>query len=210
MKIGRLLLRAAVGGFFVGHGTQKLFGWFGGNGLKGTTEGFEQLGLRPAKVHATAAGIAEAGGGALMVAGLETPLAAAALTATMITAIQKVHLKNGPWTANGGYEYNLVLIAAALAIAEVGPGPLSLDAARGKEREGSGWALAALAAGIAGAAGAHLLNGTSSAPEPAQSSPEAPDSLQDEVAQAASDSAEEATAPSAGAPASPAAVSPGS
>jgi putative oxidoreductase len=170
MKIGRLLLRAAVGGFFVGHGTQKLFGWFGGHGLEGTTKGFEQLGLRPAKVHATAAGIAEAGGGALMVAGLETPLAAAALTATMITAIQKVHLKSGPWAANGGYEYNVVLIAAALAIAEVGPGPLSLDAARGKERVGSGWALAALLAGAVGAAGAHFYSESQPAPAPAAES----------------------------------------
>ena len=145
MKIGRLLLRLAVGGFFVGHGTQKLFGWFGGNGLKGTAEGFEQLGLRPGKVHATAAGVTEAGGGALLVAGLETPLAATLLTATMITAIRTVHVKNGPWATNGGYEYNVVLIAAALALAEVGPGPLSLDAARGHERAGPGWALAALA-----------------------------------------------------------------
>jgi putative oxidoreductase len=186
MKIGRLLLRAAVGGFFVGHGTQKLFGWFGGYGLKGTTEGFAQLGLRPAKVHATAAGVAEAGGGALMVAGLETPLAAAALTATMLTAINRVHLKNGPWSTNGGYEYNVVLIAAALAIAEVGPGPLSLDAARGKEREGSGWALAALAAGVAGAAGAHFYSESQPEPEPEPASADSPDSLQDEVAQAAS------------------------
>jgi putative oxidoreductase len=164
MKIGRLLLRTAVGGFFVGHGTQKLFGWFGGYGLDGTAKGFEQLGLRPAKAHATAAGIAEAGGGALFVAGLETPLAAAALTATMITAIRTVHLKNGPWATNGGYEYNVVLIAAALAIAEVGPGPLSLDAARGKERKGSGWALAALVAGVVGAVGAHLVSAAQ--PEP--------------------------------------------
>ena len=171
MRLGALLIRGVVGPLFIGHGTQKLFGWFGGHGLDGTTKGFEQLGLRPAKVHATAAGIAEAGGGALMVAGLETPLAAAALTATMITAIQKVHLKNGPWTTNGGYEYNVVLIAAALAIAEVGPGPISLDAARGKEREGSGWALAALLAGALGAAGAHFYSESQPAPAPAVESP---------------------------------------
>jgi putative oxidoreductase len=157
MKIGRLLLRTTVGAFFIGHGTQKLFGWFGGNGLEGTAEGFEHLGLRPAKANAVAAGLAEAGGGALMVAGLETPLAAAALTATMLTAIRTVHFKNGPWAAEGGYEYNAVLIAAALAIAEVGPGPLSLDAARGRERSGSRWALAALAAGVAGAFGAYAF-----------------------------------------------------
>ncbi len=156
MKLGRLLLRFVVGGFFIGHGTQKLFGWFGGNGLKGTAEGFEQLGLKPARAHATAAGMAEAGGGALLLAGLETPLAAAAITATMITAIRTVHLKNGPWASKGGYEYNVVLIAAALALAELGPGPLSLDAALGHERSGTGWALAAAGAGALGALGAQL------------------------------------------------------
>jgi putative oxidoreductase len=156
MKIGRLLLRLAVGGFFVGHGTQKLFGWFGGNGLDATAQGFEQLGLRPGRRNAIAAGTAEAGGGALLAAGLATPLAASILTATMITAIETVHAKNGPWLNNGGYEYNVVLIAATLALAEVGPGELSLDAARGRERSGSGWALAALAVGAIGALGAHL------------------------------------------------------
>ncbi len=99
MKIGRLLLRVVVGGFFFGHGTQKLFGWFGGNGLDGTAKGFEQLGLRPGKLHASAAGVTEAGGGALLALGLETPLAATMLTATMITAIRTVHLKNGPWAS---------------------------------------------------------------------------------------------------------------
>ena len=172
MKIGRLLLRTTVGGFFIGHGTQKLFGWFGGNGLEGTAEGFEHLGLRPAKANAVVAGLAEAGGGALMVAGLETPLAAAALTATMLTAIRTVHFKNGPWAADGGYEYNAVLIAAALAIAEVGPGPLSLDAARGRERSGSRWALAALAAGVIGAFGAYLTS--SGQPQPASIPAEEP------------------------------------
>jgi putative oxidoreductase len=164
MKLGRLLLRTVVGGFFVGHGTQKLFGWFGGYGLEGTAKGFEQLGIRPGKPNAIVAGVAEAGGGALLVAGLETPLAAAALTATMFTAIKTVHLEKGPWATNGGYEYNAVLIAAALAIAEVGPGPLSLDAARGKQRYGSGWAIAALIAGAIGAAGAHLSAARQPAP----------------------------------------------
>jgi putative oxidoreductase len=156
MKLGRLLLRFVVGGFFIGHGTQKLFGWFGGNGLKGTAEGFDKLGLKPAQAHATAAGVAEAGGGALLLAGLQTPLAAAGITATMLTAIRTVHLKNGPWATNGGYEYNVVLLAAALALAELGPGPLSLDAARGRERTGTGWALAAAGAGALGALGAQL------------------------------------------------------
>lgn len=167
MGIGRLLLRLSVGGFFVGHGTQKLFGWFGGNGLAATAAGFEQIGLRPGRANAIAAGAAEAGGGALLAAGLAVPEAAAALTATMLTAIGRVHGKNGPWLSKGGYEYNAVLIAAALALAEVGPGPLSLDAALGSERVGHRWALGAAAAGALGALGAFLLAKRAPQPQPA-------------------------------------------
>lgn len=158
MTIGRLILRLSVGGFFFGHGTQKLFGWFGGKGLEATAQGFEHIGLRPGRANAVAAGAAEAGGGALLTAGLATPLAASVLTATMITAIQTVHGTKGPWLSDGGYEYNVVLIAAVLALAEIGPGDLSLDAARGREHSGSGWALAALALGALGAAGAKLAS----------------------------------------------------
>ena len=111
MKIGRLILRTVVGGYFFGHGTQKLFGWFGGYGPDATGQFFESLGLRPGKRNAIAAGAAEAGGGALLVLGAATPLASAALIATMLTAIHRVHLKNGPWVTDQGYEYNLVLIA---------------------------------------------------------------------------------------------------
>ena len=127
MKLGRLLLRLVVGGFFVGHGTQKLFGWFGGHGLDATGSFFEHLGLRPGKRHALAAGAAEAGGGTLIALGAATPLAASVLTATMLTAINRVHLRNGPWVTNGGYEYNVVLIAAVLALTETGPGSPSVD-----------------------------------------------------------------------------------
>jgi putative oxidoreductase len=120
--------------------------------------------LRPGKPNAIAAGAAEAGGGALLAVGLETPFAASVLVATMMTAIHRVHAKNGPWSSNGGYEYNLVLIAAALALAEVGPGALSLDAARGRERSGSGWALAALATGALGAIGSYAAAAAQPAP----------------------------------------------
>ncbi len=166
MKIGRLLLRLAVGGSFIGHGTQKLFGWFGGNGLEATAESFEQLGLRPGRANAIAAGAAEAGGGALILAGLALPAAAAVLTATMITAIRTVHGKNGPWLTNGGYEYNVVLIAAALALVETGPGKLSLEAKLGREHSGAGWVLAALTAGSLGAVGAQLASSRAPAVTP--------------------------------------------
>ncbi len=167
MKIGRLLLRVVVGGFFVGHGTQKLFGWFEGNGLDATAQGFEGMGLRPGKANAIAAGAAEAGGGALLVAGAATPLAASVLTATMITAIDTVHAKNGPWLSKGGYEYNAVLIAAVLALVEVGPGALSLDGTLGRERSGTGWMLASALTGVLGALGARASRGLPPAPAPA-------------------------------------------
>ena len=166
MSIVRLLLRLTVGSVFVGHGTQKLFGWFGGIGLDATAEGFEKIGLRPGRSNAIAAGAAEAGGGALLAAGLATPVAASVLTAAMLTAIHRVHWKNGPWLSNGGYEYNAVLIAALLAIAEDGPGELSLDAALGRERSGRGRALATLGVGVLGAVAAHAFAQRSPVPEP--------------------------------------------
>jgi putative oxidoreductase len=159
MKIGRLLLRTTVGAFFFGHGTQKLFGWFGGGGLDATAEMFEGLGLRPGRANALAAGAAEAGGGALLASGLATPLAASALTATMLTAIRTVHFKNGPWVTKGGYEYNLVLIGAVLALAE-----------SGREHAGK-TAAGALALGALGAAGAALLTQDAPAPEPSPTTP---------------------------------------
>lgn len=157
MSFGRLFLRFTVGAVFFGHGAQKLFGWFGGNGLEATSQGFEQLGMRPGRRNAAAAGAAEAGGGAAIALGLATPLSASVLTATMLTAIHRVHLKHGPWLANNGYEYNAILIAAVLGLAEVGPGALSLDRALGIERSGTRWALIALGVGAAGALGAHRL-----------------------------------------------------
>lgn len=134
----------------MGHGLQKLTGWFGGHGLKGTGQFFEALELKPGVAHAAAAGASETGGGALIAAGLATPLGATLLSGTMITAIRKVHLSKGVWASDGGYEYNLVLLAIVFALSDVGPGRLSADAARGRERKGLGWAIAQLAAGAAG------------------------------------------------------------
>src|SRR3954447_2522196 len=108
MKLTRFVLRALIGGLFIGHGTQKLFGWFGGHGLEGTGGFFETLGLRPGKRNAIAAGVAEAGGGALLASGIALPLAGAAITGTMTTAIRHVHGSKGPWTTDGGWEYNAV------------------------------------------------------------------------------------------------------
>ena len=149
MSVMRLGLRLLIGGLFVGHGTQKLFGWFGGPGRAGTEGMMENIGMRPAKTHAVLAGATETVGGSLLAAGLATPLASAALTGVMTTAIRKVHLPNGPWAAQGGWEYNAVIVGAVTALAESGPGPLSLDRALGIERRGPAWALASLATGVA-------------------------------------------------------------
>jgi putative oxidoreductase len=172
MDVGRLAARAVIGGLFVGHGTQKLFGWFGGPGLAGTEQMMGALNMQPTKPNALAAGISETAGGALLVAGAATPVAAASLIGTMITAIRKVHQPNGPWAANGGWEYNAVLIASLVALIDAGPGDLSIDGAFGKQRWGTSWALAGLATGAAAAALAITLGarGQASAPSPAPGS----------------------------------------
>jgi putative oxidoreductase len=163
MSFGIAILRAVVGGLFMGHGLQKLLGKFGGHGLDGTAGFFESLGLRPGKAHATAAGMAETGGGALLLAGAATPAAAAAITGTMTVAIKTVHAPKGPWVTEGGYEYNLVLMASVFAITAAGPGALSID----RRRWGTAWALAQLAAGVGG--GLAMVKLAQNQPEPAAS-----------------------------------------
>jgi putative oxidoreductase len=152
MDLGRTALRWVIGPLFVGHGTQKLFGWFGGHGLEGTAGFFEsQLGLKPGKRHATAAGASEAIGGLLLTLGAATPVAAGLITGTMITAIRKVHAPKGPWVTQGGYEYNAVLIAAMLALVETGPGRPSVDASLFPSMKGNALALGQFAAAAAAA-----------------------------------------------------------
>ena len=152
MGLFRFLARVTIGLLFIGHGTQKLFGWFGGAGLEGTGQFFEQVNLRPGKRHALAAGVAEAGGGLLFSSGAATPLAAAAISGSMITAIKTVHWEKGIWSSDGGYEYNLVLLLAVFGLTENGPGDWSVDGALGRSRWGTGWALAALATAVVGSA----------------------------------------------------------
>jgi putative oxidoreductase len=129
--IALLVLRLVLGGVFVAHGAQKLFGSFGGPGIEGTAGFHEQLGIKPAKPMAILAGLAEFVGGILVIAGFLTPLAALALSVVMIVAIVKVHLENGFFAASGGYEFNLVLIAVAAALLLAGSGAYSIDAALG-------------------------------------------------------------------------------
>lgn len=156
MDIALLALRLVVGLFFVGHGAQKLFGAFGGHGLEGTSGFFESIGMKPGRRNAIAAGTAELAGGALLVLGFLTPLAAALIIAVMVVAIVTVHAKNGPWVTDSGWEYNAVLIAVVFALAGASPGEISLDGAIGwmPDITGTGWAFAALAAGVLGGLGA--------------------------------------------------------
>jgi putative oxidoreductase len=163
MHLARLALRGVVGPLMVGHGTQKLFGWFGGHGLEATGNAFESMGLRPGKRHATAAGVAETAGGALLTLGALTPVAAATITGVMITAIRKVHGAKGPWVTGGGYEYNLVMIAAVTTLADDGPGRPSVDAAFAPWLRGRSFAIASL---VAAAAGSWLATERFTEPEP--------------------------------------------
>jgi putative oxidoreductase len=120
----KTLLRVGVGAGFMAHGAQKLFGWFGGNGLEATGQFFEQhLQMAPGKRNAAAAGLNEFGGGAVLASGLATPIATTALTSTMVTAIWKVHKDKGFFAQDGGWELNALLIAALLVIAEEESGP---------------------------------------------------------------------------------------
>jgi putative oxidoreductase len=178
MDIGRLLLRVTVGSIFVEHGTQKLFGWFGGSGRDATGQFFESVGLRPGRRNAIAAGAAEAGGGMMLTLGLATPLAAASVASVMLTALRTTIWRDGFKTGTGGYE--MLLLVSALALAEGGPGAWSLDRRLRSERRGVGWAAAALAAAAAGSAGAIALGKRQAAPTAATG--EAPQESGDETA----------------------------
>ncbi|MEV7778983.1 DoxX family protein [Kitasatospora sp. NPDC088351] len=124
--LGLLALRGAVGGVLIAHGTQKLFGWFGGAGLEGTAKAMEHMGFHPGRQNALAAGLGEAGGGALLVAGLATPAAGAVVAGTMAGAVA-VHAPAGFFMTSGGYEYPAFLGATGLALGVSGAGRYSLD-----------------------------------------------------------------------------------
>jgi putative oxidoreductase len=160
MGLATTALRVVTGATMAGHGLQKLTRSFGGGGPDAAGDGFESMGLAPGKTLAMLTGATETAGGTMMVAGLGTPLACAMVTGVMTAAIAKVHYKNGFWSANGGFEYNLHIMAATFAVAAAGGGALTLDGLRGKKHRGLGWALAQLAVGASAAAGALALAGS--------------------------------------------------
>jgi len=171
MGIGRLLLRVVIGGIFIGHGMQKLTGAFGGGGLSGTEKMMEKTRMYPTNRNALAAALSETLGGCAIVLGAGMPAATATVTSVMATAVEKVHRRNGFWNANGGYEFNLALVAAATALTIDGPGPLSVDALVGKHRWGVFWGLAGLGAGLLASSFAIEL-GNDAAPADAEEAPE--------------------------------------
>jgi putative oxidoreductase len=128
IALGLLIIRLVVGLSFVGHGAQKLFGWFGGYGPKGTGGWMESIGIKPGVAMAVGAGLAELLGGLLFAAGLFTEVGALLIVLTMLGAIVKVHGSNGYWATANGYEYNLLLIVVAIGIALTGAGAYSMDA----------------------------------------------------------------------------------
>jgi putative oxidoreductase len=149
--LGLLLLRVGVGGALFAHGSQKLFGWFGGGGPEGTAEFLGSAGFEPPTLNATLAGVGETGSGVLLALGLGTGPAAAAATGTMVTA-GSVHAANGFFNTSGGCELPATYALAATALALTGPGRISLDHATGHVLSRRGLTWFAYAAVLSGAA----------------------------------------------------------
>ena len=165
MSYGILFLRLIVGSVLFAHGAQKLFGWWGGPGPRGTAGFFGSLGFRPPLAMALVAASSELSG-ALFAFGLLTPFAALAMASVMVVAVGAMHWKNGFWAGKGGFEFNLVLWATAVAVAATGPGRFSLDRLLGIDDNLSGlwWGLGVL--GLSLAAGLLVLASRQVVPEP--------------------------------------------
>jgi putative oxidoreductase len=134
MDTGLLVLRIVVGLALIGHGTQKLFGWFGGGGLVATAWFFRSVGYRSPRLIAELAGGVELVGGAALVVGLGTPVAAGVLIATMLNATVTAHRRNDLLDIDGGYEYPLGMAAMAAILGFTGAGRASLDAMLGLDQ----------------------------------------------------------------------------
>ncbi|TMP03300.1 DoxD-like family protein [Pseudoalteromonas sp. S3178] len=131
-----LILRVPVGLILAAHGAQKLFAWFGGYGLEGTGQWMASIGLEPGYWLALMAGSAEFFGGIALALGLLTRPAAVVTAFTMLIAIFSVHINNGLFMANNGYEYALTLLVATAALAVQGAGSFSVDSVIAKKLAG--------------------------------------------------------------------------
>jgi putative oxidoreductase len=125
--LARLVLRLTVGTLLAGHGSQKLFGWFGGPGLKGTHGFMEALGMRPGQVWGTMAAVSEFCGGLFTALGFLNPLGPVMAAGTMAVAIRRAHWGKPIWNMQGGAEFPLTNMAVATSLAMSGPGRYSLD-----------------------------------------------------------------------------------
>ncbi|WP_216909407.1 DoxX family protein [Nocardia sp. NBC_01377] len=171
--IAPLLLRLVVGVTMIAHGANH---WIGGGKIAGTARWFSGLGLRNGVLQAWLSVITEIGAGVLLIVGLLTPFAAAAVISVMLVAGLLAHRKNGFFVFKEGYEYVLVLAVASLALGFSGPGWLSLDHAAGIEITGWAGGAVALGVGVLGTAGLLAVfyrpAPASPAPEPASAAPE--------------------------------------
>lgn len=161
MDAGLLLARLAIGGLMAAHGSQKLFGWFGGYGLDGTAGFMETLGFRPGRFFAATAAVTEIGSGVLLALGLFAPFTAAAMVSVMIVAAVSVHWPHGLFAAKNGIELPLLYGLGAVVLAMTGPGAYSADAWLGLTRLWTPEVISvALAGGIAGGILNLALRGT--------------------------------------------------
>ncbi|MES9682535.1 oxidoreductase [Bacillus sp. AFS001701] len=123
---GLLVIRLVLGIILLGHGVQKVFGWFGGYGIKGTGKWLESIGIKPGAFFAFITGAAEIVGGFFVAAGVYTEIGAWLIIVVMAVAVLKVHIKNGFWNTSNGFEFNLLIIAAAIGLLLTGPGSMVL------------------------------------------------------------------------------------
>lgn len=159
MDLGILVLRIILVALLWGHATQKLFGWFHGQGIGATAQLFERWGLRPGRPFVILSGTAEILGGALLLAGFLTPAGATIIVGSMTVAVA-YNWAHGLWAHRGGYEVALVYGLLAIVVCLTGPGAYSLDASLGLDAlSGPTWAAAAAAGGAAGATVPILLRG---------------------------------------------------
>ena len=172
--LGMLILRVASGGLMAGHGAQKLFGWFGGPGIKGTTGWLESMGMKPGRPWAIMAGLSEFGGGVLTAVGALNPIGPVGTIGAMSMATAKVHWGKPIWVTSGGAELTVTNIAIALAVGMVRPGKFSLDNALGIQLPRRLILIPGVVLAGAGVAVATIMSAQSQAQAEQPSAPEQP------------------------------------